>query len=141
MKRYVLDTGIAGLYIDRKRGVFERARSELNQGNRIGIGAPVLAELAYRAEGSPNRDRNIQRLHLALSSWKLWLATETVAFEYGRIAIELRRMGRLIGQNDMMIAAIARTIGNGTVVTMDSDLTAVPGLAVENWAEANEGIS
>jgi tRNA(fMet)-specific endonuclease VapC len=32
------------------------------------------------------------------------------------------------------IAAIAATLGNATVVTMDSDLSAVPGLTVENRA-------
>ena len=52
----------------------------------------------------------------------------------GRIAAELRRVGRPIGQNDMMIAAIALTLGNCTVVTTDGDLSAVPGLTVENWA-------
>src|SRR5437588_609479 len=109
--RYLLDTSIAGLYIDRKKGVYERSRGEVANGNRVGIGAPVLAELAYRAEGSANRERNIQRLHLALAGWKLWLVTEAAAFDYGRIASELRRVGRLIGQNDIMIAAIARTIG------------------------------
>ena len=133
MRCYLLDTGIDGLYIDCKRGVYERARAEVARGNRVGIGAPVLGELAYRAEGSPNRDRNIQRLRAALASWKLSLVTEAVAFEYGRVAIELRRIGRPIGQNDMMIAAIARTIRNCTVVTMDSDLSAVPGLAVDDW--------
>jgi tRNA(fMet)-specific endonuclease VapC len=46
MKRYLMDTGIAGLYIDRKRGVYERARAEVTRGNRVGIGAPVLGELA-----------------------------------------------------------------------------------------------
>ncbi len=35
---------------------------------------------------------------------------------------------------DIMIAAIARTLGDCTVVTTDSDLAAIPGLAVENWA-------
>jgi tRNA(fMet)-specific endonuclease VapC len=134
MKRFILDTGIAGLFLDRKRGVFERAREEVARGNRVGIGAPVLGELAYRAEGSPHRERNLQRLQIALASWNLWLVTEQVAFEYGQIAIELKRLGRPVGQNDMMIAAIARTIGNGTVVTMDSDFSAIPGLAVENWA-------
>jgi len=94
----------------------------------------VLAELAYRVESSPKRDRNLQRLHLALASWKLWPVTEAAAFEYGRIAAELRRLGRPIGQNDMMIAAIALTLGNCTVVTMDGDLSAVPGLTVQNWA-------
>jgi hypothetical protein len=33
-----------------------------------------------------------------------------------------------------MIAAIARSLGNCTVFSDDSDLAAVPGLAVQNWA-------
>jgi tRNA(fMet)-specific endonuclease VapC len=106
MRRYLLDTGIAGCFIDRRRGVIERARAEVALGNWIGIAHPVLAELAYRVEGSANRDRNMQRLQLALASWRLWPVTEAAAFEYGRIPAELRRIGRPIGQNDMMIAAI-----------------------------------
>jgi tRNA(fMet)-specific endonuclease VapC len=35
---------------------------------------------------------------------------------------------------DMMIAAIALSLGNCTVVSSDNDLTAVSGLVVENWA-------
>ena len=134
MRRYLLYTGIAGCYIDRRRGVFERAQKEVSLGNWIGIGHPVLAELAYRVEGSRNRDRNWQRLHLALAAWKLWPVTEAAAFEYGRIAAELRRIGRLIDQNDMMIAAIALTLGSCTVVTMDADFSAIQGLDVDNWA-------
>lgn len=135
MRRYILDTGVAGLYLDRKRGVFERAQSENGKGNRIGIAAPVLAELAFRAEGSPRRDRNLLRLQQALDVWKLWLVDAAAAFEYGRIAFALKSIGRPIGQNDIMIAAIAKSLGNATVVTMDSDLAAVPDLSVENWAE------
>jgi tRNA(fMet)-specific endonuclease VapC len=132
--RFILDTGIAGLYLDRKRGVFERADAEVAKGNRVGIAAPVLAELAYRAEGSPKRERNLAALRQALTAWKLWLVDPDTAFEYGRIAFELKKMGRPIGQNDIWIAAIALSLGNTTVVTMDADLAAVPGLAVENWA-------
>lgn len=134
MRRCLLDTGIAGCFIDRRRGVFERAQSEISLGNWIGIAHPVLAELAYRVEGGPNRDRNMQRLQMALASWKIWPVTDAAAFEYGRIAAELRRIGHPIGQNDMMIAAIAMTLGNCSVVTMDGDLSIVSGLAVENWA-------
>jgi tRNA(fMet)-specific endonuclease VapC len=57
------------------------------------------------------------------------------AFEYGRIAFELKTIGQPRGQNEIMIAAIALALGNTTVVTMDNDLAAVPGLSVENWAE------
>ena len=53
MRRYILDTGIAGLYLDRKRGVYERAEAETAKGNRIGIAGPVLTELVFRAEGGP----------------------------------------------------------------------------------------
>jgi tRNA(fMet)-specific endonuclease VapC len=114
---------------------FERAAAEVAKGNRVGIAAPVLAELAFRAEGSPQRDRNILRLRQALDAWKLWLVDTAAAFEYGRLAFELKTIGRPIGPNDVMIAAIALSMGNTTVVTMDSDLAAVPGLTVENWAE------
>ena len=135
MRRFLLDTGIAGLYLDRKRGVFERAVAEVWRGNRVGIAGPVLGELAFRAEGSPQRDRNLLRLRQALDVWKVWLADIAAEFEYGRIAFELKTIGRPIGQNDITIAAIALALGNTTVVTMDSDLAWVPGLAVENWAE------
>lgn len=133
MRRFILDTSIAGLYLDRKRGMFERAEAENAQGNRIGIAAPILAELAFRAEGSPHRDRNILRLRQALAVWNLWLVDPATAFEYGRIAFALKTIGRPMGQNDIWIAAIALTLGNTTVVTMDSDLSTIPGLTVENW--------
>lgn len=134
MRRYLLDTGIAGLYIARGHGVYDRAREEASRGNRVGICLPVLAELAYGVEWSATRDRNMHRLRDALAAWKLWPVTEEAAFEYGRLAAELRRIGRLIQQNDMMIAAITLSLGNCTVVSSDSDLAAVPGLTVDNWA-------
>jgi tRNA(fMet)-specific endonuclease VapC len=136
MKRFILDTGIAGLYLDRKRGVYERARTETANGNRVGIAGPILAELAFRSEGSPNRERNLLRLRQALSAWKLWFMDTESAFEYAKIAFELKLIGRPVGQNDIAIAAIARTIGNAIVVTMDSDLAAIPGIEIENWAES-----
>jgi tRNA(fMet)-specific endonuclease VapC len=134
LRRFVLDTGIAGDYIDRRRGVFERARHEIAEGNRIGIVVPVLAELVYGIELSASRDRNMQRLRSALPAWRIWPFDEKAAFEYGRIAAELRRMGRPMQQIDMMLAAVAFSLGNCTVVSDDTDLAAVPGLAVENWA-------
>jgi len=62
MSRFLLDTGIAGLYLARKRGVFERAQAETAKGNRVGIAGPVLGELAFRAEGSPRREYNLRVL-------------------------------------------------------------------------------
>ena len=136
MTRFLLDTGSAGDYIGRRRGVYARARDALLRGDRIGIGVPVLAELWYGVENSSSRDRNAERLRRVLSELIVWPLTEQAAEEYGRIATELRRAGRPIGQIDMLIAAIARSLGNTTVVSADADFAAVGGLAVENWATA-----
>jgi len=38
-------------------------------------------------------------------------------------------------QIDIQVAAIALSLGNCTVVSSDSDLKAIPGLKVENWAD------
>jgi tRNA(fMet)-specific endonuclease VapC len=135
MTRFLLDSGIASDYINRRSGVYERARVEVARGNPVGIGIPVLAELASGIERSQTRDRNMQRLKAALPALRLWPFDLAAAFEYGRIHAELVRLGRPMQVVDMMIAAIAFTLGNCTVVSADSDLTAVPGLTVENWAK------
>jgi tRNA(fMet)-specific endonuclease VapC len=139
MRLFLLDTNMAGKFINRRDGVYERATAEADKGNRVGICHPVLAELAFGVECSALRERNLQRLRQALAAWKLWPVTQEAAFEYGRIAAELRRAGRAIQQNDIMIAAIARTLGNCTVVTTDRDFQAIPDLTVENWAATLAG--
>jgi len=131
--RFLMDTNIAGHYINRRHGVFARARVEAANGNAIGIGMPVLAELVAGVEHSVSRDRNMKRLKTAIPPLRLWPFDLPAAFEYGRIYAELARLGRPIGVVDMMIAAIAMTLGNCTVVSTDSDLLAVPGLNVVDW--------
>lgn len=134
MTRFLLDTGIAGDYIARRRGVYQRARQAVVRGDRIGIGLPVLAELWYGVENSSTRERNAQRLRRVLPELVVWPLTEQSAEEYGRIAAALRCSGRPMGTIDMLIASIAISLGGTIVVSADSDLAAVPGLTVENWA-------
>ena len=69
MTRYSFDTGSAGDYINRRRGVYERACAEVARGNSIGICVPVLGELLDGIEYSQSRDRNWQKLQVALATW------------------------------------------------------------------------
>lgn len=131
--RFLLDTNMAGHYINRRQGGFDRARLEVANGNPVGIGVPVLAELVAGIEHSSSRDRNTKRLKTAMTSCRLWPFDSSAAFEYGRIYAEVARLGRPIGVVDTMIAAIAMTLGNCTVVSSDSDLRVVPRLNVEDW--------
>jgi tRNA(fMet)-specific endonuclease VapC len=135
MTRFMFDTGIAGDYLNLRQGVFERARTEVATGNRIGVCVPVLGELVFGIEYSKSRDANWKNLRRALAAWTIWPYEKAAAEEYGRFYGDLRRRGRPMQQIDVQIAAIALTLGQCVVVTTDSDLTAIPGLAVENWAK------
>jgi tRNA(fMet)-specific endonuclease VapC len=133
MTRFLLDTGIASDYLNRRYGVFDRAREAVSQGHRIGIAVPVLAELAAGIEKSQSCERNMQHLKSALGAWRLWPFDVPAAYEYGRLYAELARAGRPMQAVDIMVAAIARALGNCTVVSADSDFTAVPGITLVNW--------
>ena len=132
--RYLLDTGIAQEFISRSTKVVQRADAARRAGNRIGICTPVLGELWSGVEGSISRDKNLHRLRVALSRLVVWPYSNDAAEQFGRIFAELRRIGRPMQQIDIMIAAIAFALSNCTVVTMDTDLAAIPGLKVENWS-------
>jgi tRNA(fMet)-specific endonuclease VapC len=138
VKRYLLDTGIVQHFINRRPGILQRVDAARHAGDRIGICTPVLGELRSGVEGSLSRDRNLQRLRHGLSRLLVWPYMNEAAEEFGRIFAELRRIGRPMQQIDIMIAAIAQSLGNCTIVTADSDLAAVPGGAVENWVGSEE---
>ncbi|RAU21230.1 VapC toxin family PIN domain ribonuclease [Paramagnetospirillum kuznetsovii] len=52
---------------------------------------------------------------------------------YAEIRVILEREGRLIGNNDLLIAAHCLTLGFALVTDNVREFERVPGLAVENW--------
>ena len=135
MKRYLLDTGIMGDFINHRHDVDVRVREERRHGARVGTCLPVVAELFYGAEFSASRDKNLKRIRRSLTGIVCWPFERPAAEEYGRIAAHLRRIGRTIQQNDIQIAAIALALGSCIVVSNDGDLVGIPGLTVENWVK------
>ena len=133
MTRDLFDSGILSAYLNRRSAVFERVRTRTSEGHRIGTCVPVLAEIVSGIERSSSRDHNLQALPTALPTLKVWPFDLRTAFEYGRIHADLMRAGRPMQTIDIMLAAVALTLGNCTVVTTDSDLAAISGLQVENW--------
>ncbi len=53
---------------------------------------------------------------------------------YGDIRAALERSGRMIGNNDLWIAAHARAAGLILVTNNEREFMRVPGLVVDNWA-------
>ncbi len=133
-RRYLLDTGIAQDYQAGRGGIRERAIAQRKSGHRIGICVPVLGELWSGVACSASRQRNLELLRQALLTLLIWPFSAEAAEEYGRIFAELRRAGRIIQQVDIQIGAIARTLPHCVVVSKDTDLSAISGISVENWA-------
>ena len=52
---------------------------------------------------------------------------------FGQLHAHLKRVGRPMQVVDIQLAAVARMLGHCTVVTSDTDLSAIPDLNVENW--------
>ncbi len=134
MRRYLLDTGIAQDFQEGRSGVRAKANAQRKLGHRIGICVPVLGELWSGVEGSASRDFNEPRLLHGLSQLIVWPYSDEAAREYGRLFAELRRAGRPRQQIDIQIGAIARTLPYCVIVSKDSDLLAIPGATIENWA-------
>jgi tRNA(fMet)-specific endonuclease VapC len=132
-KRYILDTNMLGHLIHDRVGVADRVEAERRSGAVIGTCPPILAEIYFGAENSKSRDANLVLIIRALRGVKIWPFDWDAAKEYGRIATQLRRIGRPMQIPDIQLAAVAMVLGNCIVVTSDSDLSAVPGLRVENW--------
>jgi tRNA(fMet)-specific endonuclease VapC len=132
--RYLLDTNALADCIFRRRGVHDRTRAARLAGHKVGTGIPVLAELYAGIEFSATRDANLNVVNRHVGLFRHWPFTTEAAREFGRLYATLRSSGRTIQTVDLMIAAIAITLGNCRVITSDSDLSAIPGLNVENWA-------
>ena len=111
----------------------ERLEAARKRGCRIGTCEPIVAELFYGLELSTTRESNQRQLSQALRQLLCWPLDRSASEVFGRLAADLRRSGRPMQTIDVMMAAIAFSLGDCTVVTTDSDLSAIQGLLVENW--------
>lgn len=133
MTRYVLDSNALNAFVNRHEPLSGRVRSARVSGARVGTCEPVVAEVYFGLQLSTSRVVNLRRFEQGLRLIWCWPFDRRAAREYGRLAAELRRVGRPMQVVDMMLAAVALSLGDCVVVTTDSDLSAVNGLRVANW--------
>jgi tRNA(fMet)-specific endonuclease VapC len=135
MRRYLLDTNAVGDFLNHRHGVPKRVQDARKRGVVIGTCEPVVAELFFGVANSASRDQNLDRLERGLRRIRCWPLSRAASVEYGHLALEMKRTGRVIGQIDLLVAAIATSLGDCTVVSNDKDMLCIPGLSVENWRE------
>ena len=97
------------------------------------ISVVTLAELLYGVQVSSRKKTNRIAVdafvrHLTVMDWSVHAAAH-----YADIRANLKKRGQLIGANDLMIAAHARSAGAIVVTNNVKDFGRVRGLEVENW--------
>jgi tRNA(fMet)-specific endonuclease VapC len=95
----------------------------------------VLAELLYGAErsGPAHRATNFALVAKLRSQYLSLPFDDAAAEEYGRIRAHLAGLGKPIGPNDLLIAAIALANKITLVSHNTAEFSRVPGLTLEDW--------
>lgn len=97
------------------------------------LSAITLAELEHGISKSAHAERNRAVLQKFLTPFEIECFDDQAAFHYGDIRSHLERSGKIIGSNDLLIAAHARSM-NATLVTNNvAEFSRVPHLKVVNW--------
>ena len=100
---------------------------------KIALCSIVKAELLYGARHSQRVDANLQRLQQFFAPLVSLPFDDRCAEEYGLIREDLAIQGKLIGPNDLLIAAVARAY-DATLVTHNSrEFCRIPAIKLEDW--------
>lgn len=132
MPRYMLDTNIC-IYIKNHRPAGVLARFSKLPPGKVVMSAITYGELCFGAERSskPKETRHILEQLIALIP--VLPLDDSVSIHYGKIRQNLQTNGKLIGNNDLWIAAHALSSKLILVTNNVSEFERVPGLRVENW--------
>jgi tRNA(fMet)-specific endonuclease VapC len=99
----------------------------------IKIPALVKAELWLGVLGSQRRQENEERLLAFLAPFEVVSFDDACTRPYAELRLHTESTGRLVGPNDMVIAATVLAHGGVLVTNNEGEFRRVPGLQVENW--------
>jgi|SRR5690606_17736512 len=130
--RFLLDTNIC-IYIAKHNPASVRERFQQYSANQLAMSVITLGELRFGAEKSQSKDRAMAVIDDLARLITIEGLSENTADHYGDIRASLQKSGQLIGNNDLWIAAHARSQGWILVTNNEKEFLRVEGLRVENW--------
>jgi tRNA(fMet)-specific endonuclease VapC len=132
-QRHLLDTSVCVPLIN---GTDDRLRLTLldHSPRSVVLCSVVKAELLFGAQASSRVAENLDRVSRFCRFFDSLPFDDEAAACYGSIRVQLKREGRLIGANDMLIAATALAAEVALVTRNLDEFRRVPGLAVEDWS-------
>jgi tRNA(fMet)-specific endonuclease VapC len=130
--RFLLDTNIC-IYIRRQRPPEVLARFQRLRSGEAVISVITYGELRYGAEKSQFREQAAAQLSELASLLPVMELPFQAGDAYGAIRATLEAKGETIGNNDLWIAAHARTAELTLITNNEREFRRIQGLKIQNW--------
>ena len=131
--RYMLDTNIIVYAKNAGPEIVLKNFRQYNPGD-LCISAITMAELEYCVYNSSKPEQNRLALLMFLSNIEIIPFDAHAAAVYGQIRYDLKTKGEMIGANDLLIAAHAKSQGCTLITNNTKEFNRVEGLILDNWA-------
>ena|SRR5690242_18891911 len=134
MPVYMLDTDISSYVMKRSNdAVLIKLRGIPPEA--VCISAITKSELQYGVEISSRQAKDQAALQDYLTYVEVLDYPGEAALDHAQIRAHLKSSGKMIGTNDLLIAAHARALGLTLVTNNTLEFNRVSGLKIENWVK------
>jgi tRNA(fMet)-specific endonuclease VapC len=131
----MLDTDICSYVMKRSSDLLLKRLQKIPVSDTC-ISVITKSELLYGVEASPRRQQDEAALNAFLGYVEVLEFPEKASSHYAQIRAHLKKPGTMIGGNDLLIAAHARSLGMTLVTHNTREFGRVPKLAIEDWTLA-----
>lgn len=128
MVELILDTNAVSAFLDGEKEVVDR----IDLTSTLYLPAIVVGEFAYGALKSANTDVNLRKLETLERGCEIVSCSASVARQYAEVKMKLEKVGKLIPENDMWIAACALEV-DLPLFTNDAHFDHVADLVRVGW--------
>jgi len=130
--RYMLDTDICSYVMKRSHDAVLRRLQKVPVSD-VCVSVVTKSELLYGVEVSPRRQQDEAALNAFLNYVEVLDFPDNASSHYAQIRAQLKKSGKMIGANDLFIAAHARSLGLTLVTHNTQEFRRVNRLAIEDW--------
>ena len=129
---YLLDTNACIQFLN---GTSDTLKAHFKQQipENIALCSIVKAELLFGARHSQRVETNLVRVKQFSAPLTSLVFDDRSAEEYAQIREDLSRQGKIIGSNDMLIAAIARAHDAVLVTNNTKEFSRITNLRIADW--------
>jgi tRNA(fMet)-specific endonuclease VapC len=132
MPRYMLDTDTCSYIMKRSNDAVLKRLQKVAVSD-VCISIITKSELLFGIELSPRLARDELALNAFLGYVEVVDFADATSYHYAKIRADLKAQGTMIGANDLLIAAHARSLGLTLVTNNTREFGRIRNLRVENW--------